>query len=89
MINFKHTAKHYLGGLISSCFDAGITSIKLLGGVSVAAAAAPNTLSQLDLKHMLAVFAAAAVWQAISYFETHKLQQLVEDSEKEEDTVKS
>jgi hypothetical protein len=88
MNNFWNAVKHYAAGLVSSCWDAGITSIKLLGGVAVAAAAAPQTLSQLDLKHMAAVFVAAAFWQGIDYFDEHKIEKLVEDTEHANDAVK-
>ena len=79
-----HTAKHYIVGLLASCWDAGITSVQLLGGVAVVSAAAPTTLSQLDLKHMIAVFGASAFWQAIAYFKEHKLEELVEAVETQE-----
>ena len=76
---FWTTVKHYSAGLLTSSWDAGIASIQLLGGVAVASNLAPQTLSQLDIKHMAAVFVAAAFWEAIDYFKEHPLEKLVED----------
>jgi hypothetical protein len=81
---FMYHAKHYVVGLLTSAFDAGIASVKMLGGVAVASAAAPQLLSQLDLKHMCAVFAAASFWQVIDYFKTHKLEEFVAVVERDE-----
>jgi hypothetical protein len=65
--------KHYIFGLLASCWNAGISAVKISGGIGVAAAAAPKLITALDLHTMLGVFIAAVFWEAIDYFNDHKL----------------
>ena len=63
----------YALGLLASSWNAGISAVKINGGVTLAAAAAPKLLSAPDLKTMVGIFVAAAFWEAIDFFDENKI----------------
>ena len=69
----KAHAAHYIECLLASSWNAGIRAIKINGGITIAAAAAPTVLPMPNLGQMLMVFGAAAAWEAIDFLNDHPL----------------
>ena len=76
MGKIKTFLAHYFYGLATSCWQAGIRAIKINGGLTLAASAAPKLITAPDLKVMVAIFVSAAVWEAIDYFNDNPLPAL-------------
>ncbi len=74
-----HWLHHYIYGLLTSCWQAGITAVKINGGITLAAAAAPQLLHTPDLRAMIGIFGAAAIWEAIEYFDANRVPPTLED----------
>lgn len=73
MKKLKAYLAHYFFGLATSCWNAGINALKINSGLATAAALAPASAPHIDLRTMVSVFAAAAVWEAIDYFDDNRL----------------
>jgi hypothetical protein len=82
MKKLKAYLTHYLFGLGTSCWNAGISAVKINGGVTLAAAAAPTLVQTPNLSAMIGVFVAAAIWEAIDYFDDHRLPTTLADLDK-------
>lgn len=70
-------AAHYLLGMLASCWNAGIKAVKLAGGITTAAVAAPQIVPMPNLATLVSVFGAAVFWEAIDYFSDHPLPVIV------------
>ena len=81
-MKFKFLVLHYVYGLMASCWNAGITAVKINGGIALTAAAAPKMITAPDLKMMVGIFIAASFWEAVDYFGDNPLPSTLDDLSK-------
>jgi hypothetical protein len=70
----KNAVLHYVYGLLASCWNAGIRSVKLSGGLTVVSDVSPSTLPTPPNIHLMAaIFITAVAWEALDFFAANPL----------------